>query len=301
MKRLMSYIMILLLIFSLSACGNKNDQNDESGKNQIKQIESEITTTVEGFGSALKQVSLLAPEELVKQSLKEYYGQYVTSSLLEKWMEDPVNAPGRVVSSPWPDRIEIDRIKEIKTDQYEVTGKIIEITSTESGSNDAAAKRNVTLTVIKADNAWLIDDVQLGEYEQPEAVSFINNEYGFRINLPDSWRNYTVVTEQWEGNSLEAGNRGKQIETGTIIMIRHPLWTAEKPRQDIPIMVFTKDQWNLLQEEKFSVGAAPMAPKELGKNSKYVFALPARYNYAFPEGFEEVEDILENPANFSAF
>ncbi len=29
-------------------------------------------------------------------------------------------------------------------------------------------------------------------------------------------------------------------------------------------------------------------------NKIYVFALPARYNYAFPTGFEEVEDILEN-------
>ena len=35
-----------------------------------------------------------------------------------------------------------------------------------------------------------------------------------------------------------------------------------------------------------------MGPKELGRNSKYVFALPARYNFAFPTGFEEVEDIL---------
>jgi hypothetical protein len=30
----------------------------------------------------------------------------------------------------------------------------------------------------------------------------------------------------------------------------------------------------------------------LGVNEKYVFALPARYNYAFPAGYEEVENII---------
>ena len=61
-------------------------------------------------------------------------------------------------------------------------------------------------------------------------------------------------------------------------------------------MIFTLDQWESLEKEEFHIGAAPMGPKELAHNSKYVFALPARYNYAFPKGYEEVEKILEgNP------
>jgi hypothetical protein len=61
-------------------------------------------------------------------------------------------------------------------------------------------------------------------------------------------------------------------------------------------MIFTLDQWNALQQEKFHIGAAPIGPRELGRNSRYVFALPARYNFAFPKGYEEVQDILEgNP------
>jgi hypothetical protein len=44
----------------------------------------------------------------------------------------------------------------------------------------------------------------------------------------------------------------------------------------------------------FHIGAAPINPKELGRNNNYVFALPARYNFAFPEGFEEVNNIIEN-------
>jgi len=75
---------------------------------------------------------------------------------------------------------------------------------------------------------------------------------------------------------------------------RHPEWKADNPRQDIPIMIFTLQQWEALQLEKFHIGAAPIGPKELGRNSKYVFALPARYNFAFPTGYEEVEKIIES-------
>ncbi|WP_211233479.1 hypothetical protein [Thermicanus aegyptius] len=84
------------------------------------------------------------------------------------------------------------------------------------------------------------------------------------------------------------------IETGPQLLIRHPNWTQKNPRQDIPIMVFTHEQWNALQNGDFSVSAAPIGPSKLGSNSVYVFALPARYNYAFQTGFEEVEEILKN-------
>ena len=58
-------------------------------------------------------------------------------------------------------------------------------------------------------------------------------------------------------------------------------------------MVFTLGQWTSLEKEEFHIGAAPVPPKKLGQNDKYVFALPPRYNFAFPEGYEEVENILE--------
>ncbi|QHQ61916.1 hypothetical protein Ana3638_14920 [Anaerocolumna sedimenticola] len=59
-------------------------------------------------------------------------------------------------------------------------------------------------------------------------------------------------------------------------------------------MVFTLSQWDAMQQDKFHIGAAPINPEELGRNSKYVFALPARYNFAFPAGYEEVENIMVN-------
>ena len=50
----------------------------------------------------------------------------------------------------------------------------------------------------------------------------------------------------------------------------------------------------MIAQEKLAIGASPIGPSEFGRNSKYVFALPARYNFAFPVGFEEVEKIIEN-------
>jgi hypothetical protein len=49
-------------------------------------------------------------------------------------------------------------------------------------------------------------------------------------------------------------------------------------------------------KEEISLGAAPIGPSKLGSNSKYVFALPARYNFAYPNGYEDVEKIMgSNP------
>ncbi|TKC16116.1 hypothetical protein [Robertmurraya kyonggiensis] len=132
------------------------------------------------------------------------------------------------------------------------------------------------------------DEKNPNEYE--------NTEYGFVFSLPESWKGYRIVEERWEGLGITEEQSGKVVETGPQIVIRHPQWTEETPRQDIPIMIFTLEHWEALQKEEYSVGAAPIKPKELGRNDEYVFALPARYNFAFPLGFEEVEEILNgNP------
>ncbi|WP_291636769.1 M56 family metallopeptidase [Clostridium sp.] len=121
-------------------------------------------------------------------------------------------------------------------------------------------------------------------------ISYKNTQYGFNFTLPKSWQGFSIITGIWEGNDAASG---KVTKTGPMISIRHPQWNSKKPRQDIPIMVFTLDQWNLLRQDKFHIGAAPFGPSELGRNNYYVFALPARYNFAYPTGYQEVEEILK--------
>lgn len=124
-------------------------------------------------------------------------------------------------------------------------------------------------------------------------IVYKNAQYGFSFSLPESWKGYKVITDKWEGLAIGGAQGEAVVESGPMISIRHPQWTAENPRQDIPIMVFTMSQWNSLLQNKFHIGAAPIGPSELGRNTEYVFALPARYNFAFPTGYEEVEAILQ--------
>lgn len=141
-------------------------------------------------------------------------------------------------------------------------------------------------------------------FEPATSTEYRNAQYGFSFSLPLSWEGYSIVTEQWEGffpNNTNEPNQGDAPGYGPEILIRHPEWTASNPRQDIPIMVFTPAEWDLVQQGKLTIGAAPIPPSELGRNTTYVFALPARYNYAFPTGYEDVEKILAgNPLKGTA-
>jgi len=285
MKKFLIFLLLMAIPFSILGCTKSNTVNtDEEDKKAVASL-------VEGFGSKLQMVSLLAPSDTVKKSMDENYSSYVTPQLLEKFKSDPLNAPGRLTSSPWPDRIEIASADKVSDGVYKVEGKIIEITSTEK-KGEAAATRPITIEVKKTDGKWLISSVTLGEYVRTNSVIYVNSQYGFTFTLPKSWDGYTIVTEEWEGYTIGGNETPKVTDKGPKLSIRHPKWAKDAPRQDIPVMVFTIDQWYRVQEEKLSVSAAPIPPSELDSNSKYVFALPARYNFAFLEGFEEVEDII---------
>ena len=274
------------------ADNSKDRKHEDTNQSNINDEET-IKDIVTRFGSKLQNVSLLADKKNVKKAMEENYKGFVTESLLEKWIDDPVSAPGRLTSSPWPDRIEIKEIKKPKDNFYQVKGEIIEITSNEKDKDEAESKRNISLILKKVNGKWLIDDVTLGSFQKIHEVIYENKEYGFRFHLPKSWKGYKIIEDKWEGTPAEEGEDEKSVVSGPLISIRHPTWTKEEERQDIPIMIFTHEQWEALQKGEFHIGAAPINPSELGRNKRYVFALPPRYNFAFPTGYEEVEEILE--------
>lgn len=294
-------IMFCAALFGCSGPGDLSpgtNQTPPAAQQQDIDLQAEedvVMQLVQDFGKKLQNVSLLAPEDVLAKSMQESYGEFVSPDLLNKWLSDPAEAPGRAVSSPWPDRIEVQSAEKMPDGSYRIQGHIVEVTSAET-EDEAAAKRPISLQINRIENRWLITEVGLGEYEDAEAQgnAYVNTEYGFRFALPESWKGYTIVTEKWEGRAAGASQDEAPVETGPMVLIRHPGWTAEKPRQDIPVLVFTHAQWESLQQDKFHLGAAPVGPSELARNDEYVFALPARYNYAFPEGYEEVEEILQN-------
>lgn len=165
--------------------------------------------------------------------------------------------------------------------------------------NTTTMKRMLMALLVVLFLALVIGGMYFYGAKEQKMSSMVNNEYGFEFALPKAWEGYSILNSAWEGVASEPSG-DVVIERGPVITIRHPQWTPEVPRQDIPIMIFTIKQWNDLTQDKFHIGATPINPSELGRNAKHVFALPARYNYAFPVGYEEVEQVLKEGA-FQAF
>jgi len=115
-----------------------------------KEEESQVRTLIENFGSKLKEVYISDPKEIASAKIKEIYAPFVTDELLLTWTNDPSKVPGRLTSSPWPERIEIRSIKKFDLNEYEVDGDIISLTS--AGSS----KDRVTIFVVERDNNFLI-------------------------------------------------------------------------------------------------------------------------------------------------
>lgn len=170
-------------------------------------------------------------------------------------------------------------------------------------TSDTATKPDITPTKTQKSSTTSANNIQTDSVSKKStqqkpagqsaknSVMYSNSQYGFSFALPKSWKDYSIITDKWAGLPI-GGNQAE--ETGPMIAIRHPLWTSENRRQDIPIMIFTLDQWKSLKADKFHIGAAPINPNELGHNNRYVFALPPRYNYAYLTGYKEVEQILNN-------
>ena len=124
---------------------------------------------------------------------------------------------------------------------------------------------------------------------------YTNKKYGFRFKLPEVWRGYSIAISEWEGGDpTYQSDEEIPPEKGPLITIGDPRSTEDNPRQNIPIMVFTKRQWNLVEEGRLIVSASPFGPDELGRNARYIFALPPRYNYAFIDGWEDVDKIMRD-------
>jgi hypothetical protein len=153
MKRLLVILAMLLIVLPVSACAAPASSPAE---------EQQVTAVVEGFGQKLQMVSLLAPS--AANDIRAQYTDYVSPNLLDQWASNPSQAPGRITSSPWPDRIEINSMTKKSASEYEVTDNIIEVTSVEVNTGGAAATIPVQISVQKSQQGnWLIADFQQGQ------------------------------------------------------------------------------------------------------------------------------------------
>jgi hypothetical protein len=110
--------------------------------------EQAVRAVVEQFGLRLRNVSILGPAHVLESSIRREYAPYVTPELLDSWLAEPTTAPGRLTSSPWPERIEIASVTPRSSDRYDVDGEIVESAS--------AGRTPVRIDVSRSEGGWRI-------------------------------------------------------------------------------------------------------------------------------------------------
>jgi hypothetical protein len=123
-------------------------------------------------------------------------------------------------------------------------------------------------------------------------VRYHNAQYDFTFFLPADWKGYTISMQQSVDEISTAGE--SSIWRIPMITLQHPPAPDRIPFQDIPIIVFTRPQWDALHQggplpSLFAGGIM----NELWHTQQFVFAMSSLYN-ANDEarGRKEVADIV---------
>lgn len=138
---------------------------------QYQTPEDDVRHTVESFGDVLKNVPLSAEPAITSQTIEENYLEYLTPQLRDQWTRNPNQALGRLTSSPWPERIDVETITKT-TDEtfgeaYLVKANIVYMTSEEMAHGGDAGRDSVTFTLVpklwssRMPQGWAISNVQL--------------------------------------------------------------------------------------------------------------------------------------------
>jgi hypothetical protein len=176
-----------------------------------------VENIVKVFGGRLQNVSLLAPRDALIQSIKENYGELVVNNLMNEWIGDPVKAPGRLVSSPWPDHIEIVAVKRLSGNEYQITGDIIEVTSVRIEESGFMAKQPVTIIIQKINNHWLITRLNLGAYKTLTFwQSSTDDASGLIFDYPTSLNTKFVYFQSWPPELTITNQAFSCVETSPI-------------------------------------------------------------------------------------
>lgn len=144
----------LIIILGVSFAFIDRKQTFEDGLRLV-----DPTTFVEEFGEQLRFVSLSGDASVTASAIRTYYRGYVSSELISRWEKDPLLAPGRLTSSPYPERIEVINIQEVVPQKYLVSGNVVEATF---GENGKQILRPFVLELTVSENGYLITDFEFG-------------------------------------------------------------------------------------------------------------------------------------------
>jgi len=121
-----------------------------------------IYQVVGEFGARLKDVVITTSDQDVITAVDFNLKQLITDRLYQVFVQDKIRIPGRYVSSPWPERIEINSIQMLDSGSYTVHGSQVVMTDDTVAHGGNAGEEPITLTLKKVSGVWLIDDVIRG-------------------------------------------------------------------------------------------------------------------------------------------
>ncbi|MGH7570345.1 MAG: hypothetical protein ACREMK_00690 [Gemmatimonadota bacterium] len=142
------------------ACANLGGSGDEDA-------ERAVVALVGRFGERLADVPLTAPADRLRQAIREQYGSLVTPELLESWLARPSAAPGRAVSSPWPERIDVQGVRRLDDDRYGIAGEVVLMTSVEMAGGGVTGREPILLEAVRGQEG----DWRISDYREREAAT----------------------------------------------------------------------------------------------------------------------------------
>jgi hypothetical protein len=125
-------------------------------------------------------------------------------------------------------------------------------------------------------------------------LRYHDTKTGFTFYLPETWRGYSVLHNEWLGQTyVPANDENITVTRGPVFVLRHPHWTASKMYQDMTLVVYTRSQWDGEKQGTFSCTYfAGGTMVELWHNHNYVLAMSTHEGKAELEGWQEVNEIV---------
>lgn len=175
-----------------------------------------VRQVVEQFGQRLRNVSLLGPRHVLEASIRREYGPYATDALLGAWLKDPSKAPGRLTSSPWPERIEIRDVRRAAPDLYVGSGEIVE----SSSSGEGPRRTPVRVELVPIAGSWRINAFTAAANEEsnetapgepsPKDAAAVIEAYHAAINAKE----YERAWRMWENDGAASGKSLEDFQSG---------------------------------------------------------------------------------------
>jgi hypothetical protein len=157
---LLRFIVIVIVLFLIISVGeyflfkpSTTTPPNAADINVIYQVVGE-------FGARLKDVNVTVPKQEIITAVDFNLKRLITDGLYQEFVQDTSKVPGRTVSSPWPERVEIVSVQKEDDTSYTVNGKIIGMTSVEMTQGGNAGETSITFTLKKVKGTWLIDEVK---------------------------------------------------------------------------------------------------------------------------------------------